>query len=235
MTPQERELLIQMFQRIDAAGDQPRDREAEDLIADAVRQLPFAPYLLAQTVLVQEEALKAAAARIEQLEAGLKKMDEPPRGGSFLGSGSSIFGSRPSTSVPSSGTSPWGRNARDAVQDQAAPAPFPSTAPQQPMAQAAAAPQGNSFLRGALGAAARGYRRHDTYFTDTRAGWRSHPRSHRRARNFADDGLAQIHANGHCLSWLWTYDVHRVSGAGRSHTDLSARADARMEGQVSGC
>ena len=154
MTPQERELLIQMFQRIDAAGDQPRDREAEDLIADAVRQLPFAPYLLAQTVLVQEEALKAAAARIEQLEAELKKMDEPPRGGSFLGSGSSIFGSRPSTSGPSSGTSPWGRNARDAMQDQAAPAPFPSTAPQQPMAQAAAAPQGNSFLRGALGAAA---------------------------------------------------------------------------------
>ena len=105
MTPQERDLLIQMFQRIDAAGDQPRDREAEELIADAVRQLPFAPYLLAQTVLVQEEALKAAGARIEELEAQVKTQSEPPQGGSFLGAGSAL--SRPSTTVPSSGSSPW--------------------------------------------------------------------------------------------------------------------------------
>jgi len=152
MTPQERDLLIQMFQRIDAAGEQPRDREAEELIADAVRQLPFAPYLLAQTVLVQEEALKAAGARIEELEAQLKNQpSEPPQsGGSFLGGGSSIFGSRPSTSVPSSGTSPWGRNARDAMQ----PYPAQQPMPQQPMAQTAAAPDSGGFLRGALGAAA---------------------------------------------------------------------------------
>ena len=153
MTPQERDLLIQMFQRIDAAGDQPRDREAEELIADGVRQLPFAPYLLAQTVLVQEEALKAAGARIEELEAQLKNQpSEPPQsGGSFLGGGSTIFGSRPSTSVPSSGTSPWGRNARDAMQPSPMQQPIPQ---QQPMAQAAAAPDSGGFLRGALGAAA---------------------------------------------------------------------------------
>lgn len=150
MTPQERDLLIQMFQRIDAAGDQPRDREAEELIADGVRQLPFAPYLLAQTVLVQEEALKAAGARIEELEAQLRNQSEPPQGGSFLGSGSAL--SRPSTSVPTSGTSPWGRNARDAI--KASPQPMQQPIPQQPMPQAATAPQSGGFLRGALGAAA---------------------------------------------------------------------------------
>lgn len=150
MTPQERDLLIQMFQRIDAAGDQPRDREAEELIADAVRQLPFAPYLLAQTVLVQEEALKAAGARIEELEAQVKTPSEPPQGGSFLGAGSAL--SRPSTTVPSSGSSPWGRNARDAM--QSAPQPMQQPIPQQPMAQTAPAPESGGFLRGALGAAA---------------------------------------------------------------------------------
>jgi hypothetical protein len=155
MTPQERQLLIEMFQRIDKAGDQPRDAEAEALIQDAVRQLPFAPYLLSQTVLVQEQALKAANARIEELQAKVSALENPPSSGSFLGAG-------PATSVPTSvpragaPASPWGPNAREAMAGQSAPQ-F-QQAPQaqaQPMAAPAQTPFGSGgFLQGALSTAA---------------------------------------------------------------------------------
>ncbi|KFI24735.1 hypothetical protein CG51_17395 [Haematobacter missouriensis] len=46
-----------------------RDREAEAFIAQQVARQPGAPYYLAQTVVVQEQALNAAEARIADLEA----------------------------------------------------------------------------------------------------------------------------------------------------------------------
>ena len=61
MTPEERQMLAGLFERINAAGAAPRDRDAEAFINDAVRGAPFAPYVLAQTVLVQQHALEAAA------------------------------------------------------------------------------------------------------------------------------------------------------------------------------
>ena len=115
MTPEERQLLSQLFDRMHAASRTPRDREAEDFIAQAVSAQPYAPYLMAQTVIVQEEALKQAAARIEALEAELKAKETGS--GSFLGgTARPAFGTR---SVPSIGrnpaepvetprTSPWG-------------------------------------------------------------------------------------------------------------------------------
>jgi hypothetical protein len=47
----------------------PRDAEAEAYIRDRITRLPAAPYYLAQTIVVQEEALAAAKKRIEELEA----------------------------------------------------------------------------------------------------------------------------------------------------------------------
>ena len=61
MTPEERQMLAGLFDRVNAAGAQPRDAQAEALINDAVKSAPFAPYVLAQTVLVQQHALEAAA------------------------------------------------------------------------------------------------------------------------------------------------------------------------------
>lgn len=46
-----------------------RDAEAERFIAEAIQRQPGARYYMAQTVIVQEHALNAAQARIEQLEA----------------------------------------------------------------------------------------------------------------------------------------------------------------------
>ena len=57
MEVKERELIAGLFDRLQPFESQPRDAEAAGLIADLVRRQPAAPYLLTQTVLVQEQAL----------------------------------------------------------------------------------------------------------------------------------------------------------------------------------
>jgi hypothetical protein len=47
----------------------PRDADAEAYIRDRTTRQPAAPYYMAQTIVVQEEALAAAEKRIEELEA----------------------------------------------------------------------------------------------------------------------------------------------------------------------
>ena len=64
MTPEERQMLGGLFQRVNSAAATQRDPEAESFINDAVRAAPHSPYVLAQTVLVQQQALEAAANRI---------------------------------------------------------------------------------------------------------------------------------------------------------------------------
>ncbi len=86
MTPEERQMLGSLFERINSAGATPRDPQAESFINDAVRSAPFAPYVLAQTVLVQQHALEAAAHRIAELEAAARQAaGQQPEQGSFLG------------------------------------------------------------------------------------------------------------------------------------------------------
>jgi hypothetical protein len=70
MTPQERQLVDELFDRLAKLEDAPRDPDAERAIADGLRQAPHAAYALVQTALVQDEALKRANARIQELEGG---------------------------------------------------------------------------------------------------------------------------------------------------------------------
>jgi uncharacterized protein len=84
MTPEERNLVIELFDRLATLEDAQRDPEAERLIRDGLRQAPNAPYALVQTVLVQDEALKRADARIRELE-GATPAETPQRDTSFLG------------------------------------------------------------------------------------------------------------------------------------------------------
>jgi hypothetical protein len=102
MTPEERQMLGGLFQRVNSAAATQRDPEAESFINDAVRAAPHAPYVLAQTVLVQQQALEAAANRIAQLEAAARQSaDQGQEHGSFLGNlGKSIFGGGPSSAPP---------------------------------------------------------------------------------------------------------------------------------------
>lgn len=136
MQSEERELIGGLFGRLQPFESQPRDGEAEALIKDAVARQPAAPYLLVQTVLVQEQALKAAQERIAELEA--RAGAAAPAAAGFLGSAPKI--------------GPWG-----AAQPAAPAAPPPSVPSTRSPLQAAVAPQqggGGGFLRTAMATAA---------------------------------------------------------------------------------
>ena len=82
MTPQEQELVNELFDRLAKLESNPRDPDAERLIADGLRRAPHAVYALVQTALVQDEALKRANARIEELQA--QTAGESQQRGGFL-------------------------------------------------------------------------------------------------------------------------------------------------------
>lgn len=63
-----------------------RDPEADRFIAERIARQPGAPYFMAQTIVVQEQALNAAQARIEELEHQVRNA---PQGGGVL---SRMFG-----------------------------------------------------------------------------------------------------------------------------------------------
>jgi hypothetical protein len=85
MRPEERELIQDLFDRIGATSTESNDRDAERLIRDAVARNPNAPYVLVQTALLQEEALRRADERIRELQEVQAASDD--RGSrSFLGS-----------------------------------------------------------------------------------------------------------------------------------------------------
>ena len=69
MNNQERQVIDDIFRRLEQVADQPRDPEAERFIADKVRQQSYAPYAMAQAIFVQEQALANLQSRLEQLEA----------------------------------------------------------------------------------------------------------------------------------------------------------------------
>ncbi len=92
MTPQERQLIDDLFDRLARLESAPRDPEATAAIAQAQRRAPNAVYALVQTVLVQDEALKRANARIEELQQA--QAPQQTQSGGFLDSmRESIFGS----------------------------------------------------------------------------------------------------------------------------------------------
>jgi len=112
MTPQEHDLITALLERLSAQANRPRDPEADALIRRGMAEQPDAPYLLAQTVLIQDMALREAERRIAELErqaAPARPAAEQP--GSFLGAARG-------GSVPSAG--PW---APSPVPTQGTPAP----------------------------------------------------------------------------------------------------------------
>lgn len=73
----------------------PRDAEADAFIRDRIASQPGAPYFMAQTIVVQEQALNEAQRRIEELEYQLSS--RPASGGGFF---SSLFGSNSQPARP---------------------------------------------------------------------------------------------------------------------------------------
>jgi hypothetical protein len=98
MTPQERQLIDDLFDRLSRLENSPRDPDAQAAIAQGLRQAPNATYALVQTALVQDEALRRAHERIQELEGGAP---EQRQSGGFLDSmRESIFGQGQRGSVP---------------------------------------------------------------------------------------------------------------------------------------
>jgi uncharacterized protein len=90
MTPQERQLIDDLFDRLAKLESAKRDPEAMSAIMQGLRTAPNAVYALVQTTLVQDEALKRADMRIQELEAGAGQQNQS---GGFLDSmRDAIFG-----------------------------------------------------------------------------------------------------------------------------------------------
>ena len=152
MTPEERQLVTGLFDRMRGFGSPEKDREAEAMISQSVRAMPDAPYMLVQSVLAQEHALQEAGKRIEDLEAQVRSLQgegparSPAGSGSFLGGllGGGRAASQPGSSVPAIGSRavPSGLGERQGWGGQ------------PPSPQAAPAAGGGGFLRSAMTTAA---------------------------------------------------------------------------------
>jgi hypothetical protein len=182
MTPEERQVITGIFERLKAAENRPRDPEAERLISDLAAQQPYAPYAMAQLIYVNEQALANLHQRVEALEHELQQAQEEaqaqPQSGGFL---SSLFvgpgaapPSRPPQTTPRPGyaTQAYGSSGPAPVGPMSGVAPQPGSpwGGQQPGGQAlggqasggqgwggppqAGAPQGGGFLQNALSTAA---------------------------------------------------------------------------------
>ena len=158
MTPQERQLVDDLFDRLSKLETAPRDPDAVAAISQGLRRAPNAVYALVQTTLLQDEALKRAHARIQELE-GVEP--EQNQSGGFLDSmRDAIFGqNQPRGSVPN--VPPPGVGSRPAwnTGQVLRQAQGPGQYNQAPYGQAYGAPQaplggGGSFLGTAAAAAA---------------------------------------------------------------------------------
>jgi len=99
MTPQERQLVEHLFDRLASLENAPRDADAMRAIEDGFRRAPNAIYPLVQTVLVQDEALKRADARIRELTG--EDTGAAASGGFLDSMRQALTGRSAATSVPS--------------------------------------------------------------------------------------------------------------------------------------
>jgi hypothetical protein len=159
MNTDERQLITGFFERMRNHGAPQKDREAEALINQLIRANPDAPYMLVQTVLVQEQTLEAANNRVLELEEQLRSMEEGDRSRSSRSGGflDSFWGNRGGqesrSSVPQVGARAT-PSAYDSRGDGRSPWSQSAPPPQQPQQPAPAASSGGGFMRSALTTAA---------------------------------------------------------------------------------
>lgn len=178
MTNEERDLITQFITRVGGAPAQPSsgfssvpngganpalppvDRDADALIGDLLNRNPEARYRITQLAFVQEHALAAAQARINELTNALNQA----RGSSQAGAGASPWGGQPGAGQPQQQRSGgFLSNLFGGGAGAPPPRPQPQYAPPPPppqyggygqMPPAMAANSGSGFLGGALRTAA---------------------------------------------------------------------------------
>ena len=154
MTPEERQLITSLFDRMRSFAVPAKDKEAEALISQSTQALPDAPYMLVQSVLVQEQALQQASARIRDLEETVRALKSAQGGqasgaGSFLGG---LFGGGRPASEPHADSSVPQAGTRAAVSASGDPSPW--SRGQSASQQQSAMPASGGFLRSAMTTAA---------------------------------------------------------------------------------
>lgn len=138
MTPDERNMLNDLANKIAQTPAPPRDPEAEDFIRTKIGSRPDALYLMTQTVLIQNLALQHAQEQIRDLQQRSSTPAQVGSGSSFLGQGQGGGGYRDSNYAQSSAP-----NYAPPPPQYAAPSPAPPSPSGAP-----------SFLRGAAQTAA---------------------------------------------------------------------------------
>jgi hypothetical protein len=152
MTPQEQQLVADLFDRLASLEGQRRDPDAERLIREGLGRAPNSVYALVQSVLVQDEALKRANARIEELERAIATPAESG-GGGFLDSMRNMVSGRdqPRSSVPSVRPGGQGSSGVWGARPDASQPPSQAAYPQAGYPQAGyppGAPMGGSMMGG---------------------------------------------------------------------------------------
>ena len=135
MTPQEQQLITELFARLKQTPAQAKDADADQLIRKGVIDNPQAPYLLVQTVLIQDMTLSQAQHHVDELENQLAEAKAgtsappSPSATSFLGGLLSRHTAPPASASAreSQRTAPASQPA--AASPAAAPASFGAPAP----------------------------------------------------------------------------------------------------------
>jgi hypothetical protein len=113
MTPEERNVLLPLIDKLRQTDIPQKDAEAEQMINQLMVAKPDSAYILAQTVLMQDYALHQAQDRIQQLQAQIQGSSQASgSSGGFLGG---LFGNRqapataqPQYQQPQPQPAPWG-------------------------------------------------------------------------------------------------------------------------------
>lgn len=149
MNSEEQTLIDGLFTRLQEAEHEGglRDTDAELQIKNHLARQPAAPYYMAQTLLIQEAAIKRLDQRVRELEAQATEQQRQRSGnGGFL---AGLFGGGQQSSTPQPAQRPAGWGETRFSQSAAASAVPPASAQ-----AGAAAAQGGGFMRGALQTAA---------------------------------------------------------------------------------
>ncbi|MDI7661683.1 DUF2076 domain-containing protein [Cronobacter universalis] len=156
MQSEEQRLIDGLFDRLKTASENsaPRDADAERWIEQHMRTQPGAAYYMAQTLLIQEAAMKQLNGRIQALETEVAQLKQSASrqqsSGGFL---AGLFGGNKSEpEVPRPQATPRGSDPIPGAQ-QYQSAPQAGYAPQA-AAQYNNAPRGGGFMAGALQTAA---------------------------------------------------------------------------------
>ncbi|WEP50569.1 DUF2076 domain-containing protein [Cronobacter dublinensis subsp. beijingensis] len=160
MQSEEQRLIDGLFDRLKAASENsaPRDADAERWIEQHMRTQPGAAYYMAQTILIQEAAMKQLNARLQSLEAEVEQLKQSASrqqsSGGFL---AGLFGgNKNEPQAPRPQASPRGSDPIPGSQQyqSAPPAGYAPQAAQGQYYNNANAPRGGGFMAGALQTAA---------------------------------------------------------------------------------